>query len=113
MSRRRRGHDGTLRAEYTAFMRRLCSMSCASLPSCTWPAQLAALEAGERVAVQGRDVGDVRDSNSYWLEPDGSLTLRDPPRVDPMDPADPKTLFERTHYDEPDGSLTQRDCRTG
>lgn len=94
---RRRAHGGTLREEYAVLLRRMCAMSCASLPTCPWPAQLAALEAGERVVVQGWEVGDGRDFNSYWLEPDGSLTPSDPPRVDPVDPNDVRTLYERTH----------------
>ena len=71
---RRRANGGTLREEYAVLLRRLCAMSAASLPSCPWPSQLAALEAGERVRVAGWEVGWATDFSQYWLEPEGSLT---------------------------------------
>ncbi len=94
---RRRAQASGLRGEHAAFLRRLCAMPFVpSMPTCPWPAQLAALEAGERVQIAG-NLLTGHPAGQFWLEADGSLTPRDPPSVDPVDPDDFRTLYERTH----------------
>jgi len=77
MSRCRAQASG-LREEYAVLPRRLCAMSFVpSMPTCPWPAQLAALEAGERVLVAAWEVGDGRDFSTYVLDVDGRLEPAD------------------------------------
>ncbi len=79
----RSGADYRRRVKYIELTRHLCTLSIAREPSCPWPAQLARLEAGERVVVAGWEVDQAQDFSQYWLEPDGHLEPVGPtPRKD-------------------------------
>jgi hypothetical protein len=74
MALRPRAASTGVRDRYTAEIRHLAE-SYGHIPGCPWPDELARLEAGERVIVQGWEI-DLGGNNMqrYAIEPDGGVT---------------------------------------
>ena len=76
-----------------------------------FPDQLARLERGEAVEIQGWEIGealpDLTDDQTWILEPDGSLVVAEVIYVDPT--VKVKTTL---NYRRPDGSLVLSGARS-